>query len=282
MLRRRGFLKLLASGAGAAALGRFAGATTARAARLDRVGLQLYTVRGLMEKDFDGTLASVASIGYKDVEFAGYYGRTSDQVKAVLAKNGLKAPSAHFSLDDVRNKWSASLDTAAAIGHEYVVLAWLAPNERGSLDNYRKLADLLNKAGEAAKARGLQMAYHNHDFEFVETDGGIPYDVLLERADAKLVALEMDLYWTAKAGRDPIAYFEKYPGRFHLLHVKDMAKTPEQGFAEVGRGQIDFAKIFKHSKKAGARHFFVEQDQTPGSPLDSAKISYDFVSRLTF
>jgi sugar phosphate isomerase/epimerase len=278
-------LKLLAGGAGAVALGPLAGRAlggTTAAEKLKRVGIQLYTVRGPMEKDFDGTLAGVAAIGYKEVEFAGYFGRTPAQVKAVLAKTGLAAPSAHFSLDDVRNKWPQSLDTAAAIGHEYVVLAWLPPNERGSLDTYRKLADLLNTSGEAAKAHGLKMAYHNHDFEFIQTDGGVPYDVIVERTDPKLVALEMDLYWTTKAGRDPVAYFAKHPGRFQLLHVKDMDKTPERGFTEVGRGQIDFANIFKHAKEGGARHFFVEQDQTPGPPLDSAKISYEAVSRLTY
>jgi sugar phosphate isomerase/epimerase len=203
-------------------------------------------------------------------------------VKETLAAVGLDAPSAHVPLNSIRSEWSRVLDDASAIGHKYLVLAWLMPEERTSLDQYRKLAELLNASGESARARGIQLAYHNHDFEFVKLEDVTPYDLLLERTDRKNVALELDLYWIAKAGGDPFAYFAKYPGRFPLLHVKDMDATDAKGFTEVGQGTIDFKRIFEKSGQAGVRHYFVEQDQTPGSPFDSIKVSYDYLRALQF
>jgi len=242
---------------------------------IKRVGLQLYTLREPMSKDFQGSLEQVAKLGYKEVEFAGYYNHTPKQVKDLLSSLGLSAPSTHTSLKAMREEWARTLDDAKAVGHEYIVLAWLPPDERKTIDQYRKLADLLNTSAEAAKAKGLQMAYHNHDFEFMPIDGTLPYDLLVERTDPKLVKLELDLYWIVKAGGDPLAYFAKQPGRFPLVHVKDMDSTPAKGFAEVGRGTIDFKSIFAKAGQGGIKHYFVEQDQTPGSPFDSIKISID-------
>jgi sugar phosphate isomerase/epimerase len=250
--------------------------------KLSHIGLQLYTMRNEMAKDFRGTLERVAAVGFDEVEFAGYYDKSPTEVRTILHDLKLEAPAAHVPLAALRDAWTAALDTASEIGHDYVVLAWLAPEERTSLESYRKLADLLNTRGEEAKKHDLQLVYHNHDFEFAPIDGALPYDLLLEKTDSKLVQLELDLYWIAKAGHDPIAYFMKYPGRFPLLHVKDMTKTPEHAFTEVGRGQIDFAKIFAASKLSGARHYFVEQDVTPGPPLESIKISYDYLEKLKY
>ncbi len=278
MMNRRTFLALGATAAAATAIApRFASA-----AQVKTIGLQLYTLRDAMAKDVEGTLDQVAKIGYKEVEFAGYFDRTPAQIKAKLKALGLKSPSTHTQLMQLKNSWQATLDTAAAIGHTWVVLAWLSPQERGGLDDYKALADLLNTSGEAARKHGLRLAYHNHDFEFVPTDGGVPFEAMLERADPKLVEFELDLYWATKAGRDPVELFTKHPGRFPLVHVKDMDSTPASGITEVGHGKIDFKRIFAKSKTAGIKHYFVEQDVTPGSPFDSIKFSYDYVKALRF
>jgi sugar phosphate isomerase/epimerase len=244
----------------------------------------LYTVRKDMEKDVEGTLAKVASIGFKEVEFAGYFNRTPEQIKTTLKNNGLTAPSAHTQLPVIKDKanWQKTIETAQKIGHKYLILAYLMPNERTSFDDYKKLTDVMNQAGADCKKAGIQFGYHNHDFEFQVMDGQMPFDYLLKNTDAKLVKIELDLYWITKAKQSWAKYFDMYPGRFELLHVKDMDKTPKEFFTEVGRGSIDFKPIFAQSKKAGVKHYFVEQDQTPASPFDSIKISYDYLSTLKY
>jgi len=277
-MNRRSFLALGATAAAASVvMPRYASG-----AQVEKIGVQLYTVRDAMAKDVDGTLAQIAKLGYKEVEFAGYYDKTPAQIKAKLAELGLASPSTHVRLANLRDDRAKTLETAAAVGHTWVVLAWLAPEERGALADYQKLADLLNSAGEDAHKHGLRIAYHNHDFEFAPSDGAVPYEAMLERADPKLVEFEMDLYWVTKAGHDPVELFTKHPGRFPLLHVKDMDTTPAGGFAEVGRGKIDFKRILGSAKTGGAKHFYVEQDITPGSPFDSLKISYDYLKALKF
>jgi sugar phosphate isomerase/epimerase len=251
---------------------------------LQKIGLQLYTVRKEMEKDVEGTLAKVAGIGYKEVEFAGYFNRTPEQIKTILKNNGLSAPSAHTSLAVMKDKanWQKTLDVSKAIGHKYLILAYLMPNERTSLDDYKKLTELLNQAGADCKKAGIQFGYHNHDFEFQAMGGELPFDHMLKHTDAKLVKIELDLYWIEKAKQSWAKYFDMYPGRFELVHVKDMDTTPKEFFTEVGRGKIDFKAIFAQSKKAGVKHYFVEQDQTPASAFDSIQVSYDYLSKLKF
>jgi sugar phosphate isomerase/epimerase len=248
---------------------------------MNRIGIQLYTVRDQFRRDPEGTLAAVRAIGFDEVEFAGYpAGATATQVRAMLARAGLDAPSAHVPLDQVRNRWDAALDFAAGVGHGYLVLAWLPPEERRNLDQYRAVAELLNRRGEAARQRRVTLCYHNHDFEFSAVEGATPYDLLLERTDASLVQLELDLYWVTRGDRDALTYFARWPGRFPMLHVKDMERGPERGFAELGRGRIDFPRIFREAAKAGVRHYFYEQDQTAGSPLESARVSYAYLRSL--
>lgn len=283
-MNRRSFVKRLMLGAaGAAYLSKSDFINSALAKKkLSKIGVQLYTVRRELEADFEGTLAKVAALGFREVEFAGYYGRTPAQVKSVLARNNLAAPSAHFQSVVASGGVREAIEAAQTIGHKYLVYAWLPPEERKSLDDYKRLAERLNRAGEECARAGVQFGYHNHDFEFAPMEGRIPYDLILEATDARLVKMELDLYWITKGGRSPLAYFRKHPGRFPLVHVKDMDSTPKRDFTEVGRGTIDFKEIFAASKQAGIKHYFVEQDETPASPFDSIKASIDYLKRLEF
>jgi len=249
---------------------------------LSRIGIQLYTVRRDFQRDVEGTLAKLAAIGFKEVEFAGYPEGTGSSLRAILARHGLTAPSGHVSLQSIRADWGRTLDEAAAVGQRYVVVASIAPGERRTIDDWKRIAALFNRAGEIAQTRKIQFAYHNHDFEFVPIDGKIGYDVLLEESDPKLVRFEMDLYWITRGGKDPLDYFARYPGRFPLLHVKDMTPAPAREFADVGAGILDFKRIFRRAGPAGVKHYFYEQDETPGSPFDSAKNSFDYLKSLRF
>lgn len=233
-------------------------------------GLQLYTVRSEMEKSVELTLAKVASLGYREVEFAGYFGRTPQAIAAALKTNGLAAPSAHVSPDAMGKDWSRSLDEATAVGHRYLVVAWLPPEQRGSVEKYKRLAGAMNTAASAAKERGIKFAYHNHDFEFAPLGNTNGHSVLLAECDPTLVNFELDLYWTAKAGVQPADYVAKHRNRIKLVHVKDMAK--DGSMVEVGKGTIDFPKVFA-AAKGNIEHFYAEHDNPKdafGSIAESA------------
>jgi sugar phosphate isomerase/epimerase len=273
-LDRRRFLGACALG-GAGWLGR---APAVGARRLDRVGLQLYTVREELTRDDAATIARVAEIGFSEVELAGLGGKTAAELAAMLERHGLKAPSAHTQLGELEgDRLTAQLDSCAILGHRYLVCAYLFPNQRQTLDQYRAHAELFNQAGERCRAAGVRFAYHNHDFELAPlgaTGEPLPYDLLLERCDPELVAFEMDLYWISKAGADPLAYFDRWPGRFELFHVKDMDATEDKAFTEVGTGVIDFERIFARAGEAGTKHFFVEQDVVQGDVWKSLSTSF--------
>jgi sugar phosphate isomerase/epimerase len=281
MMNRRTFLKTSAS---ATLGGLLAKSALAKAAAnpagksLGKIGLQLYTVRDLMKKDFTGTLEKVAAVGYKEVEFAGYFDNKPEDVRKLLDRLNLKAPATHISIEALRDRLDSVIQTAKAVGHQYIVCPWLSPMER-SLENYKAHAAFFNKVGEACRKAGIQFAYHNHDFEFETKDGKIPYDVLLDETDSKLVQMELDLFWIKKGGHEALAYFAKYPGRFALCHVKDMDEN--QKMVDVGRGKIDFGKIFAQAKQAGLKHFFVEHDE-PKDSLQSITASCQYLKNLKF
>ncbi len=258
-------------------------------------GLALYTVRDDMGTNAKATLQAVAEAGYRNIEAAGYnegkfYGMTPKEFKKYLKELGLKPVSTHQGAVTMENADTMMADVKAA-GFTYFVIP-VPPMGLFTYDNVNQklgmtggaenLAKVLNTLGEKCKKAGLKLLYHNHDFEFVkDADGIVTIDYLLENTDPKLVNFQMDLYWVTKAGADPVAYFEKYPGRFKIWHVKDM---DDQGrFAPVGKGNIDFARILAQKKLSGMKYYMVEQDQTfEMKPLEAIKISHDALSKIGF
>jgi sugar phosphate isomerase/epimerase len=238
-------------------------------------GVQLYTVRDLLARDFEGTLAAVAQIGYGEVEFAGYHGRTPRQVRAALSAAGLQAPSAHVGVDALTTDLDQTVETAAEVGHQYLFLPWI-PEEMRTMEGYRRLVDTLNHAGERAMRSGLRVGYHNQEYDFRPIDGQVPYELVLHGTDER-VRHELDVYWAAHAGADPAAYLTRYRGSFAAVHLKDMTRGREM--TDVGRGSLDFPRILDAADAAGIRHCFVEHD-SPASPLDSIRAGYAYLSRL--
>lgn len=246
------------------------------------MGIQLYSVREDMRRDMSGTLARLAEIGYREVEFAGYFGRSPEETRRLLAQNNLAAPSAHIGLDQLAN-WDKALDDALARGHQVVTIPWVPENMRGSAEGWRRMAADFNRAAERAKTKGLQFAYHNHDFELQPVEGIVPLDLLLAETDPALVQFEMDIYWVTRTGADPLAYIRRHPTRFSMLHVKDSAGAPEHRMVDVGAGSIDFAAIlrFDASQRGAVRHVFVEHDN-PADAMAFARRSFDHLSRLEY
>lgn len=283
MLSRRSFLQ----GSAAATL-----ATAAHAKTLSAIGVQLYTVRGVLPDKPAETLKAVDAIGYREIE--GTQGLLEKIAPAMRGTN-LRPVSIHMDSRVVtqgsNDELSRALDSFKKAGFAFAVMPYLPPNERGGLDVIRKLADKLNTVGEKCRATGLRLCYHNHAFEFEPMGGSSPFQVLMEGTDPKLMALELDLFWVSVAGHDVAATLAKYKGRVPLVHLKDKAKdtadrfneaVPRTAFKEVGSGTLDWPSALKAADAAGVEHYFVEQDQTPGDPVESLRQSFSFVSKLNF
>jgi len=293
-MNRRTFIE---SSIAAVAISSLPSALALPAHRISPIGLQLYTVRHLLEKDASGTLAKVAALGILEVECAGYLKLAPKEVRSALDQAGLASPSNHIDYKTVTNSMPQALDAAHLVGHQFLVNGSIDDTIRNHPDGWKQAAEAFNRAGEAAQKAGIQFAYHNHEYEFRPmADGSLPYDLLLKECDAKLVAMEMDLCWITVGGADPLAYFHKYPGRFKMVHVKDMKKLPKPSpregatvsgsqltadMTEVGSGIIDWKHIFANSGKAGIQHYFVEHDE-PQDPIASITKSYQYVSGLRF
>lgn len=256
---------------------------------LETVGLQLYTVRDAMQRDAADTLRRVHEIGYHYVESAGYnngqlYGQSAKVFKALMDENELTMPSAHVGWEAMRDDPERAAATFSEAGAEFVVVPWLAEDMRNAA-GYAKLVGVLNNAGPICKKYGLQLAYHNHDFEFnTLVANQKPMDFILQETDADTVKIELDLYWITRAGSDYQAYFRQHPGRFPLWHVKDMDNTPDRFFAAVGSGTLDWPTIFQQQDTAGMRYFFVEQDAVKSglNPMDEIAKSFGYLDKLKF
>ena len=287
MTQRREFLTFLgatvAAGAFAPQNAFAAAANELSAARLRKIGVQLYSVRGAMEQEgVETTLARIARIGYREVEFAGYFGRSATQIRETLKRTGLVSPSVHVPLAQIKSPdFPKFVDNAALIGHKWINLAWLAPPERGSAEKYNAHADALLAAQKVARAAGLTMGYHNHEFEFDPLGSTNGYEILLDRTKGSGIQFEMDLYWMSVAGKDPVSYWTRFPGQFPIVHVKDSAGAPTNAMRSVGAGTINWASLFEQRKLAGIEHFYVEHDNPP-DPWASITASMAYLKRLRF
>jgi sugar phosphate isomerase/epimerase len=282
---RRNFLaKLGAATAAIAAGGRVANAALASPeilrTKLDRIGIQLYTLRSLASKDLAGTLSQVAKIGYKEVEMAGYYNHSATEVRDLLKQNGLTAPSAHIALDQLESAPAKTFSDAKTIGHEWITVPFL-PGKHDTVDEWKRIAAQFNKLAAQAKDAGFRFAYHNHNFEFKKAGDTVPLDILFKETDPALVSFEMDIYWVVNAGFNPLDLLAQHPGRIKMLHVKDSMGAPEHKMADVGAGTIDFKTIFARVKGKGIEHYFVERDD-PTDALASAAASYRYLANLNF
>jgi sugar phosphate isomerase/epimerase len=243
--------------------------------------VQLYTIRKALDEDFDGSLAKVAAAGYAEVELAGLHGKTAAEFRRALDRVGLVAPSSHVPLERVQgDALHATLDEAHTFGHRYLIVPD-PPKEYRTVEGMKRLGDELSRIGAAAQDAGVRIGYHNHSEEFRMENGVRPYDALLEYADPRYVAMEMDLFWAVKGGGDPLAYFAKHPGRFRMVHVKDMGPPPARAMMDVGSGVIDWRGIFAHADQAGIEHWFVEHDE-PVDAFASIRASHDYLARLEF
>jgi len=247
--------------------------------KIKNVGIQLYSVRKEMMADATGTLLKLGQIGYQEIESAqsekgNYYGLAPREIKKILKDQGMTLRSGHTHIDA---NWQKSIDDAAEAGQEYIICSVL-PSPGQTVENYQKSADMFNQAGEQCKKSGLMFGYHNHASEYETVDGQVLYDVLLNRAQPDLVHMEMDLGWVIAAGKDPIAYFEKYPGRFPLWHLKDM-NVSEKRSVEFGKGTVDIIGLFKHAKQSGMKYYFVEQEEYAVNAFESMEYDYDYLAK---
>lgn len=248
-------------------------------------GLQLWSVRDDMAKDPKGTLKQLASYGYKQIEsFEGkdgiYWGMTAKQFKKYMDSLGMKLVSSHC---DISKDFEQKANDAAAIGVKYLICPWKGPQK--SLDDFKKFADEFNACGEICRKAGIRFAYHNHDYSFIELEGKLPQDLMMENTDAATVDYEMDMYWVVTAGHDPIEWMKKYPNRFRACHIKDrtrnVAADQKDASCVLGKGSIDYAKVLKAAQKQGMRYFIVEQEKFVGTtPMQAVKANAGYMKKL--
>jgi sugar phosphate isomerase/epimerase len=280
---RRSFLKSAGAAAAAASLG----VPRLHAAALNMpLGVQLYSVRDLLPKDFDGTLHKLSSVGYKVVEAAGYFNKTAAQWKHSMDAAGLRCISSHHSLADLNAKFDELIEYAHGIGLEYIICSWAGihrdPKKKGELDldDWRWTADQFNEMGRKIKAAGLTFGYHNHWVEFGTENGAVFFDELLKRTDPKYVVFEMDCGWVVAGGHNPVEYLSRSPERFPLAHVKDLVKQPDGKFKNVimGKGTIDYKPIFNAA--TALKQYFIEQEEYTYNPIEDLKQDAEFMRKL--
>jgi sugar phosphate isomerase/epimerase len=240
-------------------------------------GVQLYTLRDIMQENVEPTLEQLVAMGYAEVETHTYYGLSPADFRAMLDRVGLVAPAAHVGSGALQDDLDGVIEAASVLGHRYVFCPHPGGLPYRTLDDYRAMGEFFDGVGARFREAGITFGYHNHQFEFEPIDGEIPLFVMLDNADPANVVLELDLYWAVDGGFDPVDVIERYPGRIHAYHVKD--RTTNGTMVDVGSGDIDFARIFEHNERAGLRHAFVEHDN-PSDPLQSVRNSIDTLAPL--
>lgn len=279
-ISRRDFVKTTAGAAiGAAVLG---STSSLLAAKRLPLGIQLYTVRDLLPKNFDGTLQALHEDGFVECEAAGYFGRTAADFKKSVQNAGLRCVSAHHPLADLLAKEDELIQYSHDLGLKYLICSWPRAKDPSrqelTLDDWKWDFDQFNKLGEKTKAAGMQFGYHNHNREFQKLDGVLIYDELLRLTDPKLVTMEMDCGWVVAAGYKPVDYLTKFPHRYSLLHVKDMTAGPNPHSTELGHGVIDYKEIF--AAAGNVQHYFYEQEEFDMPAMEAIKVSADYLKAL--
>ncbi len=288
--KRREFLKtatLLGSGVALTSFGSLLSCKTAAASKSinENFGLQLYTLRDVLPANPKEVLTQVASYGYKQIEsYEGakgmFWGMKNTEFKKFMDDLGMTIVSSHC---DINKDFERKAEEASAIGMKYLICPWLGPQK--SLDDFKRHAETFNQRGETCKKHGLRFAYHNHDYSFYPQEGQLPQDVMMQLTDKDLVDYEMDIYWVVAAGQDPITWFNKYPGRFKLSHVKDRKKgapaSEKNASVILGTGEINFTEILKTASQKGMSYFIVEQEKYENTtPLDAAKADAAYMKNL--
>lgn len=288
--------------------------------KLSKTGIQLFSLPKLLEEDFAGTIQVLAQMGYKELELfgpypfsapsahqrweavtpalgfkgSGYFGKDIREVKKILDDNGLTAPSAHTDLDTLINGMGRLAEAAHILGHQYVTLPAIPDEKRQTIEDYHRIAETFNQIGENAKKLGIRFAYHNHGYGIQPVDDIVPLEIIFEETDPGLVFFEMDIFWTSAGGADPLDYLEKYSGRYHLMHLKDMKEKKQFSgdggdatqwialfpyMSSAGDGVLEVKSIVEKALATGVRHFFVEQDMV-ADPETALKRSIDFLQKL--
>jgi sugar phosphate isomerase/epimerase len=239
----------------------------------DKISIQLYTLRSVLEVDLEGTLDALADIGYRKVELAGTYGRTATEFRKLLDQRHLRATSTHVGIDGDLDQ---AIADAKILGNRRSNVAWA---NFPTIAEWATFADRLEAAGKVYRRAGIGFGYHNHNQEFALVEGVRPFDVLARRTSRRNVSFEMDLYWVVTGAADPVREFYKVAGRVRQYHVKDRA--PDGGFADLGEGTIDFRRIFRATWPLEVEEYIVENDQ-PVDPLKCAETGYNYLANLRF
>jgi sugar phosphate isomerase/epimerase len=285
-----------------------------------QLGIQLFSLPRMLSTDFLGAMKLLKDLGYKELELfgpypfssesskkswegagkmlgfsgSGYFGYTAKEFRKILDDHGMTAPSAHTDLDTLQQNLGAFAEAANILGHQYLTLPSIPDHLRKTKDDYKKISDTFNEIGAALKSKGLQFGYHNHGYGIKSTDGHMGLKTILDNTDPDLVFFEMDIFWTAAGGVEPLSLLEQYPNRYKMLHIKDMKeKKVYEGdggsmrdwfplfpmMTPAGEGVLGVEAIIAKAKKIGVEHFFVEQDMV-AQPEVALKKSGDFVKRL--
>ena len=285
-MNRRRFLTTLGLAAAAPQLACAAGtaASGTGTRRLRRVGIQLYTLRDDARRDLEGTLVNIARIGYKEVELLGSmnnFGMAPNRLRAILDQNGLTAPSTHIDVE-VFNDLDRNIDAGKILGHQYLIVASLPDAEHAGVDDYRRWADRFNEAGARALRSGMRIGFHDEAWDFRTVNGQVLYDVFVQRTDPSVVALQLDTGNAAVGGKDPLEFMEKYGNRYSLFHIKDAPAIGATTDTELGKGVVNFRKLLGMIDRIDEKHLYVEQESYPGTPLDSVRRDYAYISSLQF
>jgi sugar phosphate isomerase/epimerase len=319
MTNRRNFIKKSAFGAASLYVSPYQNFLT-ELKKMKKIGIQLFSLPKSLSNDFEGSIKMLSKMGYKEVELfgpypfsdekaiegwknigkmlgfegSGFFGKTPQEVKSILSDNGLKSTSAHTDLETLIHKMDKLGEAAQTLGYKYVVLPSIPDEKRQTLDDYKRMAETFNKIGESAKKVGLKFGYHNHGYGIKPVNGQVPLSIIYDQTDPNLVFFELDIYWTAAGGANPIDYLEKYGNRFHMLHLKDMKEKKQFSgdgnnapqwielfpyMTTAGDGVLGVKEIVKKAQAVGVKHFFVEQDMV-AQPEIALKRSFDFLKTM--